>query len=624
MQTVKKKTLMSISLTRISFKSPMTIVKKLFCVGVFALVISSCNQEYNSVGVDLIATNQFDTETREFPVFLNVSNLEDVQSDQLGVVHFGDYNFPNLGRKRANITTQLGIATNPRFGIYTQEQEDEGDETNVNVIDENERVSSVFLEIPFLVNQNDTDGDGVIDALDIDPEDNESDTDGDGVLDILETQGGTNPLDADSDGDGIADDEDTDSSGYDAGDNFYEIDSIFGNRETRFNLKVTELNYHFSTLDPENNFETPTGYFSGRDFYEEGFVGRSLYDGPFQLIFDEITFNYTEDDPETPDIDETTQVETRLSPRLRIPLDIAYFQEKILDAEGSDALANVNNFRNHIKGINIRMENQAENLYMLLNLSAATIRLNYEYDVNEDQDTDDTTDDVIETATQTYFISPSGIQINHLENEQLTVNTNPQERIMLNGGLGNIGQIKLFDQDDSTTNLADFRSSNILINEANLVFYVDPAITENWSEGDLIADRLYLYRLEDNMPLADYYSDPTAGADNLLNKTIHSGILEYQDGIPYRYKFRITEHVSNLIRSEEEVLAENVDLGLVVTANINSLLVKNAILSENEATLYPIAALQNPLGTFLVGPNPPQELQDKQLKLEVIYTDFNN
>ena len=126
------------------------------------------------------------------------------------------------------------------------------------------------------------------------------------------------------------------------------------------------------------------------------------------------------------------------------------------------------------------------------------------------------------------------------------------------------------------------------------------------------------------MPLADYYSDPTAGADNLLNKTIHSGILEYQDGIPYRYKFRITEHVSNLIRSEEEVLAENVDLGLVVTANINSLLVKNAILSENEATLYPIAALQNPLGTFLVGPNPPQELQDKQLKLEVIYTDFNN
>ena len=602
----------------------MTITKKLFCVGVLALFVAACNQEFNSVGVDLIATDQFETEVREFPVFVNVNDLEDVQSDQLGVVHFGAYNFPNFGRKKANITSQLSIATNPRFGIYTQEQEEEGNEDNVNVINENERVTSVFLEIPFLVNQNDRDGDGVIDALDIDPDDNQSDTDGDGVVDLLESQGGTNPFDADSDGDGIPDNEDTDNSGYDAGDNFYEIDSIFGNRASSFNLKVTELTYHFSALDPNNNFETPTGYFSGRDFYEEGFTGRSLYDGPFQLDFEEVTFNYTEDDPETPDIDETTLVETRLSPRLRIPLDTSYFQEKILDAEGSDALANDNNFKNHIKGINIRMENPAEDLYMLLNLSGATIRLNYEYDINQDQDTEDTSDDVIEATSQTYFISPSGIQINHLENEQLALNINPQERLMLNGGLGNIAQVKLFDQDDTTTTLADFRSSNILINEANLVFYVDPILTENWSEGDLIADRLYLYRLEDNFPLPDYYSDPTSGANNLLNKTVHSGILEYQDGIPYRYKFRITEHVSNLIRSEDEDLAENVDLGLVVTANINAILVKNAKLAEEQDVFYPLAALQNPLGTFLVGPNPPQELQDKQLKLEVVYTNFDN
>ena len=602
----------------------MTITKKLFCVGVLALFVAACNQEFNSVGVDLIATDQFETEVREFPVFVNVNDLEDVQSDQLGVVHFGAYNFPNFGRKKANITSQLSIATNPRFGIYTQEQEEEGNEDNVNVINENERVTSVFLEIPFLVNQNDRDGDGVIDALDVDPDDNQSDTDGDGVVDLLESQGGTNPFDADSDGDGIPDNEDTDNSGYDAGDNFYEIDSIFGNRASSFNLKVTELTYHFSTLDPNNNFETPTGYFSGRDFYEEGFTGRSLYDGPFQLDFEEVTFNYTEDDPDTPDIDETTLVETRLSPRLRIPLDTSYFQEKILDAEGSDALANDNNFKNHIKGINIRMENPAEDLYMLLNLSGATIRLNYEYDINQDQDTEDTSDDVIEATSQTYFISPSGIQINHLENEQLALNINPQERLMLNGGLGNIAQVKLFDQDDTTTTLADFRSSNILINEANLVFYVDPILTENWSEGDLIADRLYLYRLEDNFPLPDYYSDPTSGANNLLNKTVHSGILEYQDGIPYRYKFRITEHVSNLIRSEDEDLAENVDLGLVVTANINAILVKNAKLAEEQDVFYPLAALQNPLGTFLVGPNPPQELQDKQLKLEVVYTNFDN
>ena len=72
------------------------------------------------------------------------------------------------------------------------------------------------------------------------------------------------------------------------------------------------------------------------------------------------------------------------------------------------------------------MENPADDLYMLLNLSGAIIRLNYEYDVNQDQDTEDTSDDVIEPASRTFFISPSGIQINHLENEQVPLNTTPK------------------------------------------------------------------------------------------------------------------------------------------------------------------------------------------------------
>ena len=45
---------------------------------------------------------------------------------------------------------------------------------------------------------------------------------------------------------------------------------------------------------------------------------------------------------------------------------------------------------------------------------------------------------------------------------------------------------------------------------------------------------------------------------------------------------------------------------------------------EDQDIFYPLAALQNPLGTYLVGPNPPKVLQDKQLKLEVVYTNFDN
>ena len=47
------------------------------------------------------------------------------------------------------------------------------------------------------------------------------------------------------------------------------------------------------------------------------------------LNFEEIRVNFAEDDPETSDVDETTRVETRLSPRLNIPLDPNFFQKKL-------------------------------------------------------------------------------------------------------------------------------------------------------------------------------------------------------------------------------------------------------------------------------------------------------
>ena len=75
----------------------MTTIVKLFRVGVLALLFTACNQEFNSVGVDLIATDQFDTEVREFPIFVSVNNLEDVQADQLGCYTLGPIISPSLG-----------------------------------------------------------------------------------------------------------------------------------------------------------------------------------------------------------------------------------------------------------------------------------------------------------------------------------------------------------------------------------------------------------------------------------------------------------------------------------------------------------------------------------------------
>lgn len=606
----------------------MSRIGKLIFFGIVLPLFIACNQEYNTVGIDLINTDLFDTETQRFPVYVSLDKLQKVQTDQLAVGHLGNYEFSHFGRTKASITSQLSISQSPRFGRYTQEYEDEGDSDDPAVIQENERITEVFLEIPFLINRNDQDNDGVIDAYDSDPTSADSDSDGDGISDTLETQAGTNPLDQDSDGDGILDANDTDNNAYDAENRVYEVDSIYGNSTTPVHLKVSELTYFLNPLDPDNNFESTNPYFSDRDFYAEGFYEAVLFDAPYTLDFNELRFNYAEDDPDTED-DETTQVETRLTPRLRIPLDIAFFQEKIIDQEGASVLANNNNFRSHIKGINIRMDNASDNLYMLLNLNNAEIKINYTFDTLDDQDTEDTADDVSGTEERTFSIPLDGVSINHFSNESEAPTAQPTsavtERFALRGALGSRARIKLFDLDDTTSVLENIRSTNLLINEANLVFYIDPELTQNWTEDDRIAERLFLYDLEDNLPLADYYSDSSVGEIPKEDKNVYSGILEYQDGVPYRYKFRITEHISNLIRSDDTDLSYNTELGLTVTYSIANIVFRSgAIEGSSEEVNYPLGALTNPLGTLLIGPNPPQELIDKRLQLEIIYTDFNN
>lgn len=240
-------------------------------------------------------------------------------------MQLGKINHPIFGQAEASFTAQLTIPNNLFFGNHRQQFEDEPDDSDPNLIPENETVKFVYLDIPFFTNQDDADNDGVIDSLDADPNDPLSNSDGDELTDLIEFQSQLNPLSSDSDGDGILDHNDDDNATYQSGNNVYQIDSVYGNREATFNLKVYELGAYLNELDPSDNFETTQAFYSTQDYYEEGFSRAVLYDDIISLNFDEIRINYKEDDPETPDVDETLQVETRLSPRLRVPLDIGFF-----------------------------------------------------------------------------------------------------------------------------------------------------------------------------------------------------------------------------------------------------------------------------------------------------------
>ena len=600
---------------------------KISCFFILSFICLSCDPQYNSIGYDLLSSNELNSKKFLAPVFVSEERIKDFQTNDLPIQQLGKLNHPLFGETTAQIISQLSISSNPIFGLNDQLREDLDNSSEIRLIQENEKIESVFLEIPFFSSNNDSDNDGVEDYFDSDPQNIESDSDNDGVLDYIETQNLTNPLSADTDGDGINDLEDTDNSIlYPSENSVYKVDSIFGNKSASFDFKVYELKYFLNSLDPNNNFESNINYFSSQDFYENGFVGEILHDARIKLNLEEVRLNYQRDDSLTIDIDERKIIENRYSPRLRVPLNPAFFQKKILDNEGANELANQTNFSEFLRGLIIKMENPSDYLYMMLNFDNALIRINYSFDkYNTNATEDDISDDFIFKDYSSFILNTNGVKINNIKNNFTDNNfseNDSESKIILKGGLGSRLRLKLFDSDNSRTLIDSLRANQWLINEANLVFYVDQKAIENWKNKE-IADRIFLYNLEKSLPITDYFSDISINSNSVnRNKAIYGGILEYdENNKPFRYKISLTDHIKELLISDQ---VDNIDLGVSITSNIQDSSFKRAIiLGLSEEQFYPTSSILNPFGTVLIGVNPEEELSDKKLELEIFYTDFS-
>ncbi len=590
------------------------IMGKVAILALFLAACIACEKDFSTIGTDIISNRNFGTDSIHAKVFAYNRKLNAVRTNGLSLYQLGRYTDPIYGQTEATIVSQLSlISNNPEFGGLSQEEEDAA-------TDENETVTAVYLDIPFFNNTSatDTDGDGVVNSLDVDPNDPNSDTDGDDVSDAEETASGTNPLNSDTDGDGISDDMDDDTA-VNQFPRTFQIDSIYGNREATFNILVEELTFYLGDLDPESGFQDAQEYFSNEDF--TGFTSIQLADETIEGIDDQEIVIYNEDDPETTDVDESEQIATRLSPRIRIPLDNAFFQTQILDAEGSPQIANNNNFRDYLRGVVISTDGYSEDILMLLDFEDANITIEYEYDTEDDEGG-------IVVEESSFTLNLSGNVINTFVNDPydgaITAeidNGINASQLYLKGGSGTFVELKLFDEDDAITpNLDEIRANGWLINEANLTFYVDRETINTFAMGQEVIEppRVYLYNLENELFLIDYFDDPTINTTNSLqSRTIHGGILEEDDsenGV--RYKIRLTEHINRIIRKD----STNVRLGLVVTSDINNPITGTAELDGAEEGFSPIATTVNPLGTILFGSDVPPEDEDKRLKLEIYYT----
>ena len=612
-------------------------------VGILVLMsLVACEDDPTTIGAGIVGNEPFSTERAEFEVFAFNKEIEAVQTNRLPVYQLGIYNDPLYGITEARITSQLRLSlTNPTFGAFSKTVEDNLDPDvptqALGEDNENETVKEVILYIPYLTltdAQRDADSDGVDDAFDADSADPTNDDDGDGVSNIQETANGTDPLDANSF-------EISDTSPANTFANRVDLDSIYGNRNLPFNLKVENSTFFLRDLDPNTSFQQSQEYFSTQEFSPE-FVSDVLFDGEVVISDEEILEFFEEDDPDT-DVDERLQVETRLAPGIRVALDNTFFQENLIDREGESVLLSQANFTEFLRGIHLSVTPATgEEMLLLLDLQQANITVTYDYNrVDVNGTGTDTSDDEIVLEEESFVLNmvqaAGGNAVNTFINDayppeiqnQLNNNENAS-RIYLKGGAGAYTEIRLFDDDgdELAEAINEFRANNWIVNEANLVFYVDRTTIDNAGAAPLGDDepsrepeRLYLYNTETGLPLINFATEVS------ISETLFGSFLNY-DGIVQRdaagnaerYSIRITDHINNLVVRD----SANVNLGLTLTPSAAIIGTANAMAFDDLGNVtekqLPLGSTLSPAGTVLFGSGEDVQDETKKLVLEIFFT----
>lgn len=560
------------------------------------LAVVSCDKKFNEVGQSILPTDLYQSKSVSYPVTISHASIDVVQTNNASVLQLGEREDKLFGNTSAAIVSQLNLTSySPTFGTLTSVQENE---SNFNEL---ETVSNAWLEIPFFTSQTDSDGDGLIDEFDVDDNDVNSDSDGDGVSDIIERSNGTNPMIPDTDGDGILDDVDETNNLTTPLPKLYAIDSLFGDRDATFNVSVSKLNYFLRQLDPEKNFEQSQAYYS--DFQINSYKEETLFNQAIQLDFDEVAI-----------VTDTIKI----APRMRIALDPDFFQQTLINKEGSSELSSIENWQDYFRSIAIETSNFSTPLLMLLDVTNMLVRVEYDYQTKE---TNDVGAEVIVTKNNQFLLNAAAaIKFNTLIQSTPPdailndiVSTSQQEHIALSGGLGSVAILNLFEDNEV---LEALKGQPWLLNEANLTLYVNQQETDFYNSS--LPQRLYLSNADNAAPIIDFTQD--ASATSTLSRLVYGGYLVEEEEKQY-YKIRITDHLRNIISND----STNVPLQLSLSNVFSSqTAVQLANVKDPEGDKIPVGTVVSPKSAVFVGPNPSDpDLADLKLELELFYTEID-
>jgi len=547
------------------------MLKPLKLVSILLLVIMTfiaCDKDFSTIESDIEGEQNFTTNFESYPIITYNKKIDPVQSNNLPSNLLGVYkDFTLDGITTANVVTQVVPTTfDPDFGTDPQ-------------------LESVLLTIPYYVTTLETDEDG---------------------------------------------------------NTTYSIDSLFGTAPIK--LSIYQNNYFLRDFDPNEVEETQNYYSnSNQTINFDSHVGELLYEANDFIPSPEEYNIYELDEDGIPVLDDDGEpiIDERIEPSLRIELlnpEESFWENLLFAHQGMPELSNANNFKDFFRGLYFKVENvDNDGSMIMLNFgnSSANITVNYTYESVDDED-------LIVRNDAVFKMIFNGNRVNTLENNFNIplVDGDPvngDEEVYLKGGEGSMAVIKFFngdnfDDDDTNDNLfesfkkqyvevdestGEFIKSKRLINEVNLVFYVDQEDVQGQEP-----DRVIVYDLKNNVPVIDYFFDSSTNtSEPLYSKIVHSTILERDGDEPtdpgIRYKIRLTQHINNILLKD----STNVELGLYVSTNVNDLQIAEILNSEDDEIT--VGSVLSPRGTVLHGGHQ-NVIEEKRVKLEIFYTEPDN
>lgn len=549
--------------------------KTLLFISIISL-FASCDKDFNNVGAEIIGDDHFGLERYSDPLSVSATLklTGPIQTNNLDVNPLGIYDNPVFGKTVASFVTQVQLASvAPSIPALNPSSTTLGEVKT-------RTIESVILYIPYFSKIKDA-----------------------------KTSGGT----------------------YN-----YTLDSIVNPTDfgSKIKLSVFENNRFMGSADTSNSLLTPYLFYSNNTDSNNNPIsapiGQRLNEDPTDLVNytssnnDEFKFSLDEIKVPATTIGGT---ETYKAPGMNLRLRNSFFNTKIFQT-ASDNLKTNAAFIQYFRGLYFKVEQSGSDrgCMNMLDFKKGTITIAYKETSNSAVAPVTTATEVI--TDKTIVLNLSGNTASILENS--TPIPTFTDRLAIKGGEGSVAIIKLFGNHrgdgkfQELENLkADSKGNKRIINEANLIFYIDEATMANAEEPY----RLFLYDARNKRPIIDYITDVTTSQYPNSSKFIHDGIIDKSRSItnPKRgtqYKIRLTNHIRNLVSKD----STNVTLGLAVCKNINNpffVIQKNLSSTANNLNFFPVSSVMNPLGTVIWGTSGSSIPVGKEMKLEIWYTKPN-